>query len=58
MRIYDKETKETVCEIITNHSMCIDEALDLCCITVNDDGQLIQEDEELNAWYDDLEMEW
>lgn len=59
MRLYDKNTNETIANITTNHRMSTDEILDLMGYTVNDEGQIYDEDNEqlLNAWYDDLETE-
>ena len=57
MKLIDTKTNEIVADIITNHSMCIDEILNLMDITVNDEGQLVDDNgAEINAWYDDLEM--
>ena len=57
MKLIDTKTNEIVADIITNHSMCIDEILNLMDITVNDEGHLLHENgSEINAWYDDLEM--
>ena len=57
MKLIDTKTNEIVADIITNHSMCIDEILNLMDITVNDDGQLVDDNgSEINAFYDDLEM--
>lgn len=57
MKLIDTKTNEIVADIITNHSMCIDEILNLMDITVNDEGQLLDENgSEINAWYYDLEM--
>ena len=60
MKLYDKTTGETIADIVTNHSMSVDEALDLMRYTVTEDGQIQDTDtgELLNAWYDDLEMDW
>lgn len=60
MKLYDKTTGKTIADIVTNHSMSVDEALDLMRYTVTDDGQIQDTDtgELLNAWYDDLEMDW
>lgn len=57
MKLIDTKTNEIVADIITNHSMCIDEILNLMDITVNDEGQLVDETgSRINAWYEDLEM--
>lgn len=60
MKLYDKATGETIADIVTNHSMSVDEALGLMRYTVTDEGQIQDSDtgELLNAWYDDLEMEF
>lgn len=57
MKLYDKYTGVVVAEIISNHRMTIDEMLSLMRISVDDDGQLFDDDNGvyLNAWYDDLE---
>lgn len=56
MKIINTFTGETVCEIVTNHSMCIDEAISLV-------GEIFPENEEENVlidgvwyYYDDLDM--
>lgn len=57
MKLIDTKTNEIVADIITNHSMCIDEILSLMDITVDSEGQLVDSDgSRINAWYDDLEM--
>lgn len=57
MKLIDTKTNEIVANIITNRSMCIDEILNLMDISVNDEGQLVDDNGyEINAWYDDLEM--
>ena len=57
MKLIDTKTNEIVADIITNHSMCIDEILSLMDITVDPEGQLVDSDgSRINAWYDDLEM--
>lgn len=57
MKLIDTKTNEIVTDIITNHSMCIDEILSLMDITVDSDGQLVDSDgSRINAWYEDLEM--
>lgn len=63
MKLYDCNTGVVIATITTNHSMSIDDALDLMGYTVGewdvDGGQIHDEDgNELNAWYDDLEMDW
>ena len=59
MKVYDCKTGELIAKIVTNHSMTIDEVLNFMGYTVNDDGQLITEDgETINAWYDDLVMDY
>lgn len=57
MKLIDTKTNEIVADIITNHSMCIDEILNLMDISVNYEGQLVDSNgTEINAWYDDLEI--
>ena len=58
MKLIDKKTNEVIADIVTNHSMSIDECLSLMNYTVNEDGQIYDVDNavELSAWYDDLEM--
>ena len=58
MKLIDTETNVLVADIITNHSMCIDEVLELMRIAVDDEGQLFDEDTAtlLDAWYKNLEM--
>lgn len=59
MKLFDRETNETIATIMTNHSMSIDDALDLMRYTLDDGGQIVTEDGELlNAWYDNLDMAW
>lgn len=58
MKLVDKDTCVVVADIISNHSMTIDEILLLMRISVDDEGQLFDDDNDLylNAWYDDLEI--
>ena len=58
MKIVDRTSGTVVCDIMTNHSMSIDDALSLMRISVTDDGQLHDDDTDtlLDAWYDDLDM--
>ena len=57
MKLIDRATGETVVEILTNHSMATDEVLDFFGITLDDEGQLIDEaGEPMGHWYDDLEV--
>lgn len=59
MKLFDRETNETIATIITNHSMSIDDALNLMHYTVDEEGQIVDENGELlNAWFDNLEMDW
>lgn len=60
LRLYDKKTIETVAELETNQSWCIDDLLDYFRIEVDEEGQLrgMFDSELINAWYDDLEMEY
>lgn len=59
MKLFDRETNETIAAIITNHSMSIDDALNLMHYTVDEEGQIVTEDGELlNAWFENLEMNW
>jgi hypothetical protein len=59
MKLFDRETNETIATIITNHSMSIDDALDLMHYTVDEEGQIVTEEGELlNAWFENLEMDW
>lgn len=59
MELFDRETNETIAAIITNHSMSIDDALNLMHYTVDEEGQIVTEDGELlNAWFENLEMNW
>lgn len=58
MKIINTATQETVAEIITNHSMCLDEAINLV-------GEIFEENEDENVlidgvwyYYDDLDMVW
>lgn len=58
MKLVDKYTGIVVADIIANHSMTIDEILLLVRISIDDEGQLFDDDNGLylNAWYDDLEL--
>lgn len=59
MKLFDRETNETIATIITNHSMSIDDALNLMHYTVDEEGQIVTEDGELlNAWFENLDMAW
>ena len=59
MKLFDRETNETIATIMTNNSMSIDDALNLMRYTVDEEGQIVTEDGELlNAWYDNLEMDF
>lgn len=60
MILKDKTTGAVVAEITANHSMSVDEVLQLMNFSVTDEGQLYDVDNKnaLNAWYDDLEMVW
>lgn len=56
MKLVDKYTGIVVADIIANHSMTIDEILLLVRISIDDEGQLFDDDNNsyLDAWYDDL----
>lgn len=56
MKLIDRETGTIVTEIITNHSMSIDVALDLEGLTVAEDGQIMAGEKGICAKYDNLEM--
>ena len=57
MKLFDRETNETIATIMTNNSMSIDDALNLMRYTVDEEGQIVTEDGELlNAWYDNIAM--
>lgn len=59
MKVYDRETKEIIATIITNRSMSIDDVLNLNRYALDEEGQIVDADGELlNAWYDNLEMDW
>ena len=59
MKLFDRETNETIATIMTNNSMSIDDALNLRHYTVDDEGQIVTEDSNLlNAWYDNLEIDF
>nr|DAK50778.1 MAG TPA: Protein of unknown function (DUF3659) [Caudoviricetes sp.] len=59
MKVYDRETKEIIATIIANHSMSIDDVLNLMRYALDEEGQIVDADGELlNAWYDNLEMDW
>lgn len=58
MKIIDRTDGTVVFEIMTNHSMSLDEAIAMMGCSVTDDGQLHDDDNDtmINAWYDDLDM--
>lgn len=58
MKLFDKSTGVVIAEIITNHSMSIDDALALMRFSLDDEGQVFDDDNGVyfNAWYDDLEL--
>ena len=60
MKLYDKNTGVVIANIITNHRMTIDEALSLMRFSIDDEGQIFDDDNGvyLDAWYDDLEMSY
>ena len=58
MKLIDRESGTIVAEILTNHSMSIDEALDLAGLTADEDGQILDGENGLNADYESLEMCW
>lgn len=58
MKIINTATGETVAEIMTNHSMCLDEAINLVGeIHPERDDECVLID---GIWYyyDDLDMDW
>ena len=65
MKIINTVTNETLTEIMTNHSMSLDEALDLVGEIItsaydprwSDDGDNVIIDG-VRYWYDDLDIEW
>lgn len=65
MKIINTVTNETLAEIMTNHSMSLDEALDLVGEIItsaydprwSDDGDNVIIDG-VRYWYDDLDIEW
>lgn len=58
MKLVDMYTGVVVADIISNHSMSIDEILLLMRISIDVEGQLFDDDTDsyLDAWYDDLEI--
>lgn len=59
MKLIDTTSGVELGNIITNHSMSIDEALELLWCTVDEDGEILNENgEPTNAWYDDLKMQY
>ena len=59
MKVYDRETKEIIATIITNRNMSIDDVLNIKRYALDEEGQIVDADGELlNAWYDNLEMDW
>lgn len=59
MKIIDKENGQVVAEIVTNHSMTIDEAIDCMGWTVNDEGEIIDDEgNHTNVWYDYIDLDY
>ena len=65
MKIINTTTRETVAEILTNHSMTLDEAINLVGEIINDaDDERFSEDGDnviINGkryWWEDLDMEY
>ena len=65
MKIINTITNETVAEILTNHSMTLDEAINLVGEIINDsDDERFSEDGDnviINGkryWWEDLDMEY
>ena len=58
MKIINKLTNETVAEIVTNHSMCLDDAINIVgeIFSANEDENVLIDGEWY--YYDDLDMEW
>lgn len=58
MKLIDKMTGTVIADVMTNNSMCIDDVLNLMNYSVTDEGQIYDDDNncELNAWYDNLDM--
>lgn len=52
-----KELLEKIgADLITNHSMTTDEILDCLCCTVDDEGEIIDENGKATGiWYDEIE---
>ena len=52
-----KELLEKIgADLITNHSMTTDEILDCLCCTVDDEGEIIDENGKTTGiWYDEIE---
>lgn len=65
MKIINTVTNETVAEILTNHSMTLDEAINLVGEIINDaDDERFSEDGDnviidgKRYWWEDLDMEY
>ena len=57
MKLIDRNTEKTVVEILTDRGMTVDEMLNFYGITLDEEGQLIDEDgAEMGTWYEDLEI--
>lgn len=59
MKIINKNTQEVIAEITTNHSMSLDEALDLVAEPLEKENPW-DPDYQINGqeiWYDDCEIE-
>lgn len=60
MKIINRVTGEVIATIITNHSMCLDEAIRLVGDFVPD-AELFEENVVIDGesyYYDDLDMDW
>lgn len=55
MKIINTATNETLAEITTNHSMSIDDVIELMGWTMDEDGNLFDENGNIGH-YDDIEM--
>lgn len=55
MKIINTATNETLAEITTNHSMSIDDVIELMGWTMDEDGNLFDESGNIGH-YDDLKM--
>ena len=55
MQLINTVNGEIIVNVMTNHSMSIDDILSLMRYTVDEDGQIMDGETQLNAYYEDLD---